>query len=179
MTEEDAAVVWMDGDLPQLKTVMDPDWLEQARENKMYSNKHSAARLVTGQGCDLNNVFPQLSHEVKVITVKNKDTPLGRQILEAFKMAEEEYGLSLKLSKKNTMVDVTACLPSILGKILMQAAIQKGFILNGMIDRISRCAPDLKVMIRETLEHDMTVEEWELCLEHYIDLLRIMIKKVM
>jgi hypothetical protein len=58
LTEEDATIVWMDGDLPQLKTVTDPDRLQRARENKMYSNKHSAARSATEQGCDLNNLFP-------------------------------------------------------------------------------------------------------------------------
>jgi hypothetical protein len=44
--DEDATIEWMDGDLPQLKkTVTDPDRLQRARENKMYSkmNKHSAA----------------------------------------------------------------------------------------------------------------------------------------
>jgi hypothetical protein len=116
LTEEDAAVVWMDGDLPQLKTVTDPDRLQRSRENKMYSNKHSAARSTTEQSCDLNNVFPKLAHEVKVVTTKNKDTPLKRRILEAFKVAEEEYGLNLKSSKKNTLVDTAASLPMILGK---------------------------------------------------------------
>jgi hypothetical protein len=116
LTEEDAAVVWMDGDLPQLKTVTDPDRLQRSRENKMYSNKHSAARSTTEQSCDLNNVFPKLAHEVKVVTTKNKDTPLKRRILEAFKVAEEEYGLNLKSSKKNTLVDTAASLPMILDK---------------------------------------------------------------
>jgi hypothetical protein len=53
---------------------------------------------------------------VKVVTTKNKDTPLKRRILEAFKVAEEEYGLNLKSSKKNTLVDTAASLPMILGK---------------------------------------------------------------
>lgn len=177
LTEEDAAIVWMDGDLPQLKTVTDPDRLQRARENKMYSNKHSAARSATEQGCDLNNVFPQLAREVKVITVKDKDTPLKRRILEAFKVAEEEHGLNLKSSKKNTLVDTTASLPMILGKILTQDTIQKGFVMNGMIDEKSKRAPDLKAMIQETLQRDMTTEEWELCLEHFVELLRMMMTK--
>lgn len=177
LTEEDAAIVWMDGDLPQLKTVTDPVRLQRTRENRMYSNKHSAARSAAEQACDLNNVFPQLAHQGKVVTVESKDTPLKRRILEAFKVAEEEYGLKLKSSKKSTMVDTAACLPIILGKIIKQDTIREGFLLNGMIDRISKCAPDLKVMIRETLQRDMTTEEWELCLEHFVDLYRIMVEK--
>jgi len=177
LTEEDATIVWMDGDLPQLKTVTDPDRLQRARENKMYSNKHSAARSATEQGCDLNNLFPQLAREAKVITVKSKDTPLKRRILEAFKVAEEEYGLNLKSNKKSTIVDTAASLLMILGKILTQDTIQEGFVMNGMIDEISKRALDLKAMIHKTLQRDMTTEEWELCLEHFVNLLRIMIKK--
>lgn len=85
--------------------------------------------------------------------------------------------MNLKSMKKNTLVDTAASLPMILGKILTQDAIQEGFVMNGMIDEVSKRAPDLKVMIRETLQREMTTEEWKLCLEHFVELLRMMITK--
>ncbi|CAB9513643.1 hypothetical protein SEMRO_603_G174050.1 [Seminavis robusta] len=102
------AMVWCDGELSQLATMVDPVLLKQFKDLSIGTNKQSAARTATEQPCDICSIFKDLKIANKATTLKDtlpeahhfKDIVVG-----SLALANRKYGFKLKQSKHDALVD--------------------------------------------------------------------------
>ncbi len=111
-----SAVSMCDGDLSQIYATNKS--VPKLVENKITALKQNAARSAGEQPADLANVFSVIkdllpSHTVK--DFKEDECPFKKRICDVFRLSKLKY-LSLKLSKKNALVDFLSVLPEIATK---------------------------------------------------------------
>jgi hypothetical protein len=137
--------------------------VEQDKRDRIVSCKHSAGRTGVEQAADLSPCFKIVNRQQQIATLVNESTVSKTNLVKMFAVAHDKYGLTLKPTKKDAVVDCLACAPQTATKAFTQHNIQKGFLANGKIDKVSKSVPDLKVMIGGTLGREMQKTEWDLC----------------
>ena len=156
---EDTAVVSVDGNIPQLKAVIEElDTYEQAR---IIFNKLTATASTVEQGCDCCPIFKSIKTELPHHTVRNLPAsrcPIKRKINAAFK-SNRLCGLKLSHTKREALIDFIAVFPGILSKVCTPSNIQSGFIKNGMIDAESLRYPSFDGMF-STCKSNPTIEAY-------------------
>ena len=124
-------VAWCDGDLSQIYATVNE--VNQFTENKIIPNKQNAARSGVEQSADLCCVFKGRKSEISSQLVK--DLPADRCPMKKLVMGifgrQEFKSLSLKLNKKNALIDFLATLPDILTKTCTRKNIVHGFLEAG------------------------------------------------
>jgi hypothetical protein len=107
------AVAWMDGNLPQVHAVANnPELLEM---HKIIVNKQNAARTGVEQVADQCKVFETNKLLTKITTVSSLDPgrhPMKRAIVKALESEDVRNVLCLDLKKRNCLVDFLSTLPA-------------------------------------------------------------------
>ena len=156
---EDTAVVAIDGDIPQLKAMLDQ--LDLYEEHSIICNKISAAASGAEAAADRCAVFKGMKRELPCHTVRDippSRCPMKRRVHKAFK-SEDVEGLTLARKDREALIDFISVLPGILGKVCTPENIQTGFIKNGMLDPQARRFPSFNAMF-STCRSNPRIEDY-------------------
>ena len=143
---EDTAVVAIDGDIPQLKAMLDE--LDMYQEYSIICNKLSAASSAAEAAADRCPVFKGIKAELPHHTARHLPTarcPMKNRVCKAFKF-DQVAALNLKPKDNAALVDFISVLPGVLDKLCTPDNIQAGFIRNGMLDPESKRYPSFNGM---------------------------------
>mmetsp|Transcript_19885 Transcript_19885/g.29337 ORF Transcript_19885/g.29337 Transcript_19885/m.29337 type:complete len:272 (+) Transcript_19885:605-1420(+) len=121
--------------------------LDADERQKITLCKHSAARTAVEQAADISAGFRIFKALVKLITFEDVTISghgLKRRATEAL---DAEKRVQLSKLKSDAIVDFLTKLPVITHRAFLVEHTEKGFILNGQKDEISRKLPDLYGLI--------------------------------
>ncbi len=113
---KETAVVACDGDIPQLKAMLEE--LELYDENGIIFNKLNPAASATEQSADRNPIFKLIKEKLPSHTVRNippERCPMKRRVHKAFK-SDKLSGLKLSHTKTEALIDFIAVFPGILSQ---------------------------------------------------------------
>ena len=154
---EDTAVVAIDGDIPQLKAMLDD--MDMYEEHSIICNKISAASSAAEAAADRCPVFKGIKAELPHHTVRHlppERCPMKHKVDKAFK-SDKVGGLNLKQKDSEALIDFISVLPGVMDKVCTRDNIQSGFNKNGMLDPESRRYPSFNGMF-STCRANPTIE---------------------
>ncbi len=156
------AVSWCDGDISNLKTVIDAEGLKFEAEENITSNKHSAAKSAGEQPCDLSKVFLYLKRTQKQVTIDTYAVSwyIRDRIHAALK--EHSHELNLRERKLRTLLTFLSTLPRMLSNVAKADIIIDGFVACGMLDAKTKTCPDMD-QILATCHRSISIDEHKLC----------------
>jgi hypothetical protein len=167
-------VLWLDGAPEQIKATLKMQKSDAAIN--LTSCKSNAGRTGVEQACDTAKTFSVGKATAKKLTMKNMTSRLKTNLCAAFLTMLHLHGLELSTPKKNAYIDMLSIAPQVEAHAGQAGNIVHGWIKNGMIDSISMRTPDLRTMIRGTLRRLLTEEEYQLCLDNFVELLILLLK---
>ncbi|GFH50543.1 hypothetical protein CTEN210_07019 [Chaetoceros tenuissimus] len=140
----------MDGGIPQLMNITEPDMTNLYKKLKITANKHNPARSSVEQPCDVVETFRSQRKLVQTQFTKELSTK-GNEVKEetfkkVLKLAEEEYGLCLG-GMKNDVVDFLVCFSEAFGQSAKREALVEGMVKVGFIDSNENKWPDLNALL--------------------------------
>jgi len=169
LTERHTCVVSSDGDMGQVSCNKDEGVIEKEREKKIASWKHNPARTNTEQSQDLQHVFPTLNRLEASSTIDEnlpeEMIPLLSLVKLVFEDCKRKFGLDFPDKKKKTNMHYVARFPENFAIATQKKYVIPGYLANGQTDHVSRMVPDLRVMIEDTLDRPILMEEWGLVQE--------------
>ena len=121
---EDTAVVSIDGDIPQLKSMIGE--LDLYEENAITCNKLSAASSTAEAAADRCAVFRGIKRELPHHTVRNLPPdrcPMKRRVHNAFQ-SDTLRVLKLSYTHHEAMIDLISVTPDVLTKVATSKNIQ-------------------------------------------------------
>ena len=123
---EDTVVVSCDGDIPQLKAMLED--LEVYEENGIIFNKLNAAASAVEQAADRSPIFKIMKNELPKHTVdESRTSPMKTKVEKAFK-SDRLAGLKLSHTKHHGVIDFIAKFPAVLGIACTPENVQGGFV---------------------------------------------------
>ncbi|CAB9496116.1 hypothetical protein SEMRO_1_G000930.1 [Seminavis robusta] len=134
-------VTWLDGEMAQLATTVDPGMIGKLNHSKIIVNKQSAARSAVEQPCDASPIFKHmhlLSKECTMIDVEKGACDYKDSVVGIFGVAKETAGLNLASHRLAACVDFIACYPKNATKAVNTESVSAGFADVGMLGKSRR-----------------------------------------
>ena len=147
VSDSNTAVSWFDGEQTQLAARTQAHQLTENTGKKIRDCKHSASRTQEEQGCDCSRCFATIKKIQATVTMKDLSSPLKMLCVATFNDLKRNKILCLPGRKEAALVDLLACVPTIIGKACTNDAIQGGMVENGMLDSESKKQPCLRAIL--------------------------------
>ena len=136
------AVSWMDGAYAQLQQITAEENLDEEKDLKISSCKHSAARTGSEQAANLFPGFKLLKKDLKTKEISHQNmNPIVLFLRKKLNELENDNILKLKSHKKKALMFAAPNLPSATGSAFTVQNIRKGFIYNGQLDTETTSVP--------------------------------------
>ena len=136
--------LFIDSDVPQLKSLLEPANIDEYLKQKYITVRKIGAKITEGgQPQDRSDSYKTHNKVSKTFTMDGRDSPLKLKVTAMIDEESRKNRLMLPAGKRRTIIDVVSCTPHTFYKSFSNEKNIKSYVDCGFIDAGTKTTPDV------------------------------------